>query len=572
MSERSRGSTHAPDADLTESAAVGGTGLRGCLEVPAFRRMLLAFLVSRAGDVLFSVAVVVVVLERSNQASYVAALAVARLVPVVVVGPVAGAYADRMDRRRLMVAADLGRLVSMGLLALVVAARGAPWLMIAITFVAACIGSAFQPAFTAVLPDLLREDQLASGNSLISVVEYVAIVAGPLGGFALLVSGHNTVPFLVNALTFAASALLLVGIGPHLPAHIPERVKGPLASLGDDLRGGVAALRADRNLSVLCSCLTLICVTAGFESVYLVFVATDRLDLDASGVGLLDAGFGAGGILAAAAAARFADSRRPQLVTGVLVVLCAIPLASFTVIRQPAIGVAVMLLGGAAGVVLDVVVATTLQRVVPSELLARCDALLSSLARGGLAIGSLLAPVLLSGFGLSPALLLATGVPTVVALVALSSTRHLDATAEAAADLQAPTVAALAATDVFSALPVAALEAIASQAVERTAATGDVLLREGDPAEVLLVLLEGSCEVRQGPVDDVLTSVTAPDVLGEIGLLRRSPRTATVIATSPCRLLEVPGPLFLATVLPDAAHDRFQTLADIRLARSGALR
>jgi MFS family permease len=548
------------------------TGLRGCLAVPAFRRMLIAFAISRAGDVLFAVALVVVLLERSHQASYLAALSLARLLPVVVVGPIAGAYADRTDRRRLMVAADLGRLLCMGLLALVVAADGAPALMVAIAFVSACIGSAFQPAFTAVLPDLLREDQLASGNSLISVVEYVAIVAGPLGGFALLISGHDTLPFLVNALTFAVSALLLAGIGPHRPAHIPVRVKGALASLGDDLRGGVAALRSDRNLSVLCGCLTLICLTAGFEAVYLVLIATDRLDLDASGVGLLDAGFGAGGILAAAAAARFADARRPRLVLAALVVLCATPLAAFTVIRQPAIGIAVMLLSGAAGVVLDVVAATTLQRVVPSELLARCDALLSSLARGGLALGSLLAPALLSGFGLRPALLLAAGVPTAIALLALSTTRRFDATAEASADLQAPVVAVLAATDVFSGLPVAALEALAAQAVERTATVGEVLLREGDPAKALLVLLEGSCEVRQGHDDQLLTSVSAPDVLGEIGLLRRSARTASVIATSPCRLLEVPGSLFLATVLPDAAHDRFQSLADIRLARSGALR
>jgi MFS family permease len=532
--------------------------------------MLSAFAVSRSGDILYNVAIVVVVLERSHDAAYLAALSVARLLPVVVVGPVAGALADRMDRRRLMVAADLGRLLLMLLLALVVAERGAPELMVALAFVAACIGSAFQPAFAATLPDTLREDQLASGNSLISVVEYVAIVAGPLGGFALLVSGHDTVPFLVNAGTFAVSALLLLGIGPHLPAHVPERVKGPLASLGEDLRGGVAALRGDRNLSVLCVCLSLICVTAGFEAVYLVLVSTDRLGMHASGVGLLDAGFGAGGILAVAAAARFADSRRPRRVLTAVVVLCAIPLGAFSVLSQPGIGIALMLVSGGASVVLDVVAATTVQRVVPSQLLARCDALLSALGRGGLMLGSLLAPLVLSGVGLQPALLLASTVPTVIAMVALGSTRRLDETAGAAADRLAPLVSVLAATELFGGLSGPALEALVSQGIERDAEPGEVLLREGDDAEFLLVLLEGTCDIRSDGT--LVSTVSAPDVLGEIGLLRNVPRTASAVATSACRLLEVPGPLFVSTVLPEAATDRFQALADIRRARSGANR
>jgi hypothetical protein len=294
-------------------------------------------------------------------------------------------------------------------------------------------------------------------------------------------------------------------------------------------------------------------------------VSSDRLHLGASGVGLLDAGFGAGGILAATRAARFADSRRPRRVLGWVVVLSALPLGLFSVLSQPAVGVAAMLVGGAANAVIDVVAATTLQRVVPAELLGRCDALLSALARTGLALGALLAPLVLSLVGLQPALLLAAAAPTALALVGLTRTERLDESAGAAADALAPTVAVLSSLELFAGLPRTSLEALVSQGISRKAHPGEVLLKQGDPAEVLLVLLEGSCDVRGARKH--ITSVSAPDVLGEIGLLKRSPRTANVVATTECSLLEVPGPLFLATVLPEAAADRFQALADVRLAR-----
>jgi hypothetical protein len=252
-------------------------------------------------------------------------------------------------------------------------------------------------------------------------------------------------------------------------------------------------------------------------------------------------------------------------VLGWVVVLSALPLGLFSVLTQPAVGVAVMLVGGGANAVIDVVAATTLQRVVPAELLGRCDALLSSLARTGLALGALLAPFVLSIAGLRPALLLAAAVPTALALVALTRTEKLDETATAAADALAPTVAVLSRLELFGGLPRTSLEALVSQGISRTAPAGEVLLKQGDPAEVLLVLLEGSCDVRGAR--KLVTSVSAPDVLGEIGLLKGSPRTANVVATTECSLLEVPGPLFLATVLPEAAAESFQALADVRLAR-----
>ncbi len=551
---------------------LGQTGLRRVMNAPDFRRMLVAFAISRAGDLVYNVALLVVVLRRSGDPAYVGALVALRFLPYVVIGPLAGALADRVNRVLLMVASDLARLSCMLLLAVLVATNAAPELLIAAAVLSGCAGSAYQPSFTATLPATLPEDQLAQGNALISVVEYVAIIAGPSIGAALLSTGHDVVPFLVNAATFLLSAAILFRLrGRH---RAPEAQPGPRPSLGRDLLDGVAELRSDRNLAVLCTVLTVLAGLAGVESVYLILASNQFLGLGTSGVGVLDAAFGLGGVLAAGLAAVLARRGRPLVVLAGVVLLCAVPMATLSFIRVAVLGLAVLFVGGAASVTLDVVAVTTLQRVVAPDRMSRCDGLLSALAYIGVITGSIVAPIVLSLVGLQSALLLGSLVPAGIALAALMLGARVDDTAAAAAELLAPRVAALRSTPVFAAVPQAALERLAALAEEVTFPPGTDVLVEGAPPDDLYVLITGTCTatVTRGGAGRTLNDLTAPDVVGEIGLLNGSPRSATVTTTSTCTMLRVPGALFLDTVLSRPLTSALVDLTEGRLARSGAVR
>jgi CRP-like cAMP-binding protein len=96
---------------------------------------------------------------------------------------------------------------------------------------------------------------------------------------------------------------------------------------------------------------------------------------------------------------------------------------------------------------------------------------------------------------------------------------------------------------------------------------GELLLREGEAADDLYVLVEGSCEALLS--GEVLNVVHAPDVLGEIGVLQRRPRTATVRARTDCRLLRLSGQEFAEAVLARPLATPLLESMDARLARTG---
>lgn len=555
--------------------------MRRALSHSDFRAMLAASAVSRAGDFLFNVALVVVVLDRTGSAAYVAALVALRLAPFVLLTPVAGLLADKVDRVSLMIGSDLVRAVLMVLLTGAVAADAPVWSLVAIATAMSTASTPYQSSFMATLPSALPERDLPSGNAFVSGVEYVAMIAGPAAGAALLLTGPDWVPFAINALTFLASAVLLSGVrrrgqvsqaqrntleAARAGAGAADRPSGARGVL-QELAQGVTAMRSDPVLLGLSLSLIAITFTYGFELVYLVLVSDRILGTGPEGVGVLEALVGVGGVLGSAVAARLTLSSRPRLVVMGVVLFCALPLGLLAWTSSPAVAYALMLVEGAAAVSLDVVVVTSMQRVVPADRLARVDGILGSLSTGGALAGNLLAAPLLTLVGLRPALLIASSVPTAVALLALSRGGRFDARSNATTEALAPTVGELSRVTLLAGLGQAQLERLAQQAVPRALRAGDLLLREGEPADDLYLLLEGSCEaLLSGRVVNV---VHAPDVLGEIGVLEHRARTATVRARTDCRLLRLSGRDFADAVLARPLTTPLLESLDARLARTG---
>src|SRR5262249_51426527 len=128
-----------------------------------FRRLCAAAAVSQIGDWLYNVALAVYAYEKTGSVGWVGALTLFRLIPYVLLAPIGGVIADRFERRLVLIGSDLLRTALMTVLAIAVAAS-APVLVVGVL---ACLttaaGTSYFPATVALLPEMLDEEELASG-------------------------------------------------------------------------------------------------------------------------------------------------------------------------------------------------------------------------------------------------------------------------------------------------------------------------------------------------------------------------------------------------------------------------
>ncbi len=536
---------------------------RGVLANRAFRRLIGSYLVSKSGDFLYNTALVVVVLQRTGSAGWVAAALIIRLLPSVLLTPLAGVVADRMDRRHLMVSADVLRAAFMSVAAVIVLAHAPIWAVLLVAFLSTCAGTPFLSAMFASLPEAVPEDQLASANALIGGVEYAAILIGPLSAAAILWAGYEALPFAINAGTFAVSALLLSGI--RLPSNQAFAEDGG-ESFWQASVSGLRVFGQERLVKITTVALAAITFTYGVEVVLMPLVSKDRIGTGTSGLGVLDAAVGVGGVAGTVLAARLARSDRLLAVLGVGAVGCGLPMALLSLVHTPVLAYALLLIEGGAAVTMDVVSLTVFQRVVPVSKLARIDGLLSSIAVIALMLGNLAAPAFLSAVSLRGALIAGGGVSIVVGMLVLvaEAGRRLPAAEPELADL-------LRALDATRDLPEPALEALASAAASpESVPAGRLLLRRGEQATEVLILVSGDCEVLAGAgsaADSVINGLSGPDLIGEIGVLHVRPRTASVQTVTGCVIRRVPGDAFLAAINPSGARTSLTSSIERRLAR-----
>jgi CRP-like cAMP-binding protein len=251
------------------------------------------------------------------------------------------------------------------------------------------------------------------------------------------------------------------------------------------------------------------------------------------------------------------------------------PLATLAAIRLPAPAYGVLVLEGIALVALTVLVETSLQRGVPPVALGRVSGLVLSLTSVGTALGTLLAPALVAGLGLLITLVGAGLVPVALAASGLALLGTLDEEVDRRRRELAPRVRLLEGLRLLDGAGPAALERLAAAAAEERVAAGVVVMRQGDPADDLLILVQGSLVVdhTEGGVERRINEMTAPDYLGEIGLVQGRPRTATVTTATGAVFWRVPGAVFLDAVTGGSALPSVLTGGiSTRLARTPAAR
>ena len=380
--------------------------MRSALRHRSFRRLLVGLAVSQAGDWLYNVALLAFVFERTHSAGWLAATTAARVLPIVVLGPLGGVVADRFDRRRTMIVSDLVRGALMLGLALVAVAGLPVVLAPVLAGLATAAAAPYPPCTAATTPRLVPDADLPGANALRSVVGMGAIAAGPVVGAVVLLLGPPSTAFLLNAGTFALSALAVLSI-PAGDAFRPGRVQEDRQGVLADIVVGARALRSHPAAVRLLGADIICSVVYGMQTVLLLLLSR-HLGLGAAGYGYLLAGLGIGGVLGTLAAGRAAASTRPGAVLAAILLVLAVPTGLMAVTPWLPGLLVLAVVGGAGAVLVEVLCETALQRDLDEDVFARAYGIALPASIAGIAAGSLVAAPLVAVVGLTGAVV-ATG-------------------------------------------------------------------------------------------------------------------------------------------------------------------
>ena len=194
------------------------------------RKLWLAQVVSEIGDWFYALAIYNLLLELTGQATLVGVALVLQVLPQTLIAPTAGVLNDRVRRKQVMIAADLVRVVVV-LGMLLVRTRGMIWLVFPLLFLESTMAAFFEPARSAVLPNITEPGDLLRANTLASATWCLNLAIGAtLGGVVGALAGRDAV-FVLNAASFLASALWIASMRfaePHAagapPFHARELV------------------------------------------------------------------------------------------------------------------------------------------------------------------------------------------------------------------------------------------------------------------------------------------------------------------------------------------------------------
>jgi len=374
----------------------------GVLGLREFRLLFGAQAISVLGDRMVGIALAFAVLELGGSATEVGIVLAARTVPMVGSVLIGGVVADRVSRQRVMVAADLARVATQGLLAALLIAGEPPiWSLAVLGGLTGAATGFFNPAATGLLPAVVPPEQLQQANGLRATALSGGEIVGPALAGVLVATVGPGWALAIDAATFAVSAAFLIRV------RLPARLAREPTSFVHDLRTGwVEFWRRSWVWSVVLAASFGNLVWASFS--VLGPVIADRELGGAAVWGTVMAAMGIGALVGGVTAIRVRP-RRPLVLSVLVLTLFALPPALLAAEAPTAVLAIGTFLAG-AGLMLGIsVYEATLQLRVPSDVLSRVSSydwfFSLALQPVGLAIWGPIA----AGIGIDEALWLAAG-------------------------------------------------------------------------------------------------------------------------------------------------------------------
>src|SRR3954449_3621558 len=364
---------------------------------PDYLRFVGAATFSRVADEMFSVGVVLLVLERTGSAALAGALVAAIPLPSLFTAPVLGAWLDLHGRRKALMMLDQG-VASVALVAIALGAGNAPdVLMVAIAFVAGLMWPLSFGGYTSLIPVIVPESLLPRANAIEASSFNVALIAGPLlaGAIAALVSPEATV--LTEAGLTATTLLLLIGFDRLDSGPVREA-----DSLMQVVREGLHALVAVPQLFGTTVAGALNLVGAGFLTVAFPFFCVEHLGVEATASAALWAAFAVGSTVGALALVRLQKRFAPHRIVVVSLVAFGVlmlpwPLASSLPVALVLVAVAALADGPGLAATFAV-----RQDWAPRDLQGQIFTTAAGVKVGAFALGAAVAGPLVTGIGSPP--------------------------------------------------------------------------------------------------------------------------------------------------------------------------
>jgi Na+/melibiose symporter-like transporter len=366
----------------------------------SFRWLLSATVASNIGDGIALSAGPLLVASQTRDPLLVSMSLLAEVLPALLFGFVAGAAADRLDRRRIVAGVNIGRAIVLVVLAATLAAGTVNIaVVLGALFILGTAETFADVGSEALLPRLVRHEDLGLANARLQSAFLLMnqLLAPPLGAF-LFVAGM-ALPFATDAACFALAAVLVGRV-------VLGRTEAPGAadrrpSLRDDVVEGIRWLIGNPPMRTLALTILAFNVTFGAAWSVLVLYAGERLGMNAVGFGLITTAVAIGGIIGTAAYGRLERSFSLGNIMRVGLLIETATHLTLALTRSPLVALAVMVVFGAHAFVWGTTATTVRQRAVPDALLGRVTGVYTVGTFGGIAVGTPIGGLLARSFGIT---------------------------------------------------------------------------------------------------------------------------------------------------------------------------
>jgi MFS family permease len=422
----------------TPARTIGGLGAN-------YWKLWTASASSNLADGIFWIAFPLLAVRLTDSPVLIAGVAVVARLPWLVFVLVAGALADRLDRRRTMVGVSLLRtVIAIVIGAAVVTGMDSLVLLYVTAFVLGVGETLFDTAAQSVMPSVVEREDLSKANGRLYAVELTMnqFVGPPLGG--LLAGLAIGFAFVSSAVAFALAAVALVLLaGSFRPAGAKRDT-----SVVADIREGLGYLMGHRLLRTLALMVGVmnLAAAAAFSIFVLYAVAPGPMGLDELGFGILMTTMAIGSLLASLVVERVERRLGRARILTVAVVVSAVTTAVPGFTTNAWLVGAAFAFAGAAGVMWNVVTVSLRQRIVPDALLGRLNASYRLLAWGSQPIGALLGGLIGQFIGIQAVFIVAGAMTALLLFARAIVTDEAIIEAEAAGDAEAAALAATTAT------------------------------------------------------------------------------------------------------------------------------
>ena len=383
-----------------------------------YGKLWAASTISNLGDGVTLVAGPLLAASLTRDPALVAGLTFAQQLPWLLFSLVSGALVDRLDRRSVMAMVDFFRAGIIGILGLTVLSGWASIpLMYAVFFLLGSAETLFANASLAILPSVVSKDHLEKANGRLFAAELVAndFAGRSLGGVLFAVAA--SIPFLIDAGTFAASAALILALRGRFRVPRPEGIAEK--TLVGEISDGLVWLLRHRLLFALAIMLGAGNLTFSATYSILVLVADEVLNLSSVGYGLLMTTGGIGGVLGSLFAERIGYLFGTGRTLFLTMLLQGPVFAAIALSGNPFVVGAMIALLGVAAFIWNVLTFALRQVLVPDELLGRVTSVYRLLGVGSGAFGALIGGLLARELGLAAPFWFAAAVMAVVAVASL---------------------------------------------------------------------------------------------------------------------------------------------------------